>query len=399
MRERGIGPRSRPRLGRGLPLTDSRMRHPRVERGSRPWRGRVLPLHQCRECCRPDSNRGRLTEDQGCLQLQFCSKLGEGQFRCTPTETFIQWRLVGFQMGAPRVTRSLSFPVGPLPASLQWLLAEFRLVVNKSIRIALRGDFRSRFRLTRAAYGNLSAEHNLYKQYIPSAFEVAIAILKAYRRRVRQGRRTNVPYVRHLMLNAENQSYRLDRVTGKLRIPIRRGEWVEFDLPLSEWHRKIMSDPSWSLGALTLTPTQINISVRRTAPLPYTPEGAIALDTNEASLDGVEICGGTPALVTLPFPEVRIVQATHFRRRRRLARKKAHDRRVLRMLAGREGKRERNRVRQRLHIITRGTRAGGQVLEIGHCARGFVVARRGQPLPSEQSPPFFLASKGDSSSD
>ncbi len=84
------------------------------------------------------------------------------------------------------VVRGLSFPAGELPAPLLGLLAEFRLIVNQSIRIALREDIRSRFRLTRAAYAVLSAEHHIHKQYLPCAFEVALGVLKAYRRRVRE---------------------------------------------------------------------------------------------------------------------------------------------------------------------------------------------------------------------
>ena len=84
------------------------------------------------------------------------------------------------------------------------------------------------------------------------------------------------------------------------------------------------------------------------------PVAAIALDTNETSLDGVAVADGGAVLVTIPFPDVRVVQATHFRRRRRLARKKAHDRRVMRRLVGREGRRERNRIKQRLHLVSKG---------------------------------------------
>src|SRR3990172_11601956 len=119
-----------------------------------------------------------------------------------------------------RIVRSLAFPMDPPDPKLRWLLGEFRLLVNRSIRIALREDLRSRARLTKVAYRTLSAEHDVHKQYIPSAFEVALVVLKSYRRRVQQGRRTNVPYLRRLMLKAENQSYRLDRETGRLRIPI-----------------------------------------------------------------------------------------------------------------------------------------------------------------------------------
>ncbi len=251
------------------------------------------------------------------------------------------------------VVRSLSFPMGDLPPSLLGLLVEFRLVVNKSIRIALRDDIRSRFRLARVAYAVLSAEHRIHKQYIPSAFEVALGILKAYRRRVGKGRRTSIPYVRGLFLKAENQSYWLDRETGRLRIPIRGTEGVQLTLPLSDWHRSFLSEPSWTLGSLTVTADRIVVTVRKDPPKPFEPTAAIALDTNENSLDGVGAAGTESLALTIPFGGVREVQATHFRRRRRLSKKKAHDRRVMRRLLGREGRRERNRVKQRLHRISK----------------------------------------------
>jgi len=251
------------------------------------------------------------------------------------------------------VVRSLAFPVESLPPPLCGLLGEFRLLVNRSIRIALRKDMRSRSRLAKAAYHTLSTEHDIYKQYIPSAFEVALAVLKAHRRRLRRGRRTSVPFVKRPLLKAENQSYRFDRGTGRLRIPIRGTEGVQLILPLSDWHRRFLADPSWGLGSLTVTTDRIIVVVRKIAPEPYEPTAAIALDTNEASVDGVAVGDGEAGLVSLPFPEVRVVQATHFRRRRRLARKKAHDRRVMRCLLAREGRRERNRIRQRLHRVSK----------------------------------------------
>src|SRR3972149_8420655 len=114
--------------------------------------------------------------------------------------------------------RALVFPVVWDDPRLTWLLAEFPLLVNESIRIALHGDYRSRARLAKAAYGDLSAQHAVYKQYIPSAFEVARGVLKVYRRRMRK-KRSSIPFMRRLVLKAENQSYRLDRETGRLRIP------------------------------------------------------------------------------------------------------------------------------------------------------------------------------------
>ena len=249
--------------------------------------------------------------------------------------------------------RALRFDVPIEDARLDWLLREFRLLVNKSIRVAQAHDLRSRARLSRVAYRQLSEEHGIHKQYIPSAFEVALGVLKAHRRRLRKGRRTSVPFVKKPMLKAENQSHRIDRETGRLRIPIRGTEGAQVELPLSKWHRSILSDPSWELGSLTVVPGKIIVVVRKEAPEPYEPHGAIALDTNEDSLDGVLASGDSATLLRMPFDGVRRVQGIHFRRRRRLARKKANDRRVARRLLRREGRRERNRVRQRLHRVSK----------------------------------------------
>ncbi|HLF06932.1 MAG TPA: transposase [Thermoplasmata archaeon] len=253
----------------------------------------------------------------------------------------------------PQVVRALVLPI-QLPASLIQLMKEFRLIVNKSIRFALAHDARSRGGLARVAYRGLSAEHDIYKQYIPAAFEVALAALKLHRRSLRFGRPSTPPHLRRLLVKAENQTYRLDRTTGRLTVPIRAGERIAIDLPLSAWHRSHLDDPLWGLGSLTIVPGRVVVVLRRPAPVPYQPGAAIALDTNEVSLDGVFAEGKDAVLASVQFPAVRIVQSTHFRRRRRLAKKKAHDRRVKRHLLAREGRRERNRVKQRLHLVSKG---------------------------------------------
>src|SRR2546422_1000291 len=243
--------------------------------------------------------------------------------------------------GHVKAHRALVFPIVWHDPRLDWLLAEFRLLVNESIRVAFEGDIRSRARLASAAYADMSERHPVHKKYIPSAFGVALAVLKAYRRRLRKGKRSAVPFARRPILVAENQSYWLDRQTGRIRIPIQGTEGVQLHLPLSEWHRSFLRDPAWGLGSLTVVPGRIILVVRRESPDAYEPEGAIALDTNEDSLDGVVASDAGIVPTVLPFGGVRRIQQTHFRRRRRLATKKAQDRRVMRRLGNREGRRDR----------------------------------------------------------
>jgi len=273
--------------------------------------------------------------------------------------------------------RALVFPVTWEDPRLDWLLSEFRLLVNESIRASLKDDLRSRARLVRAAYRDLSSRHAVYKQYIPSAFEVALAALKVYRRRVRKGKQTTTPFMRRLMLKAENQSYRFDRETGRLRIPIRGTEGMQLVLALSEWHRSILSDPSWGLGSLTVVPGKVIIVVRKEAPMPFEPQGAFALDTNEDSFDGVLASGDSARLLRASFNGVRQIQQVHFRRRRRLARKKTNDRRVASRLLNTEGRRERNRVRQRLHQVSKGLIRLATEARAGIVLEGLTLPRAG----------------------
>ncbi len=251
------------------------------------------------------------------------------------------------------IYRAFTFSVPWTDSRLDWLLREFRLIVNKSIRIASRYDIRSRLRLAREAYAELSRDHVLYKQYIPSAFEVALGALKARRRSLKNGKHLETQYMRKLMLKAENQSYRLDRTTGCLRIPVRAREYVDLRLTLSDWHRKFFENAEWKLGSLTMIPNKVVVILRKEAPRTVEARRAIGIDTNEETLDGVIAGGGGALLFTARLGGIRRVQATHERRRRKLARKKANDRRVAQSLLAREGRRERNRVRQRLHVVSK----------------------------------------------
>src|SRR2546426_4400172 len=105
---------------------------------------------------------------------------------------------------------------------------------------------------------------------------------------------------------------------------------------------------------MTVVPGKIIILLRKEKPDTYAPRGAIALDTNEDSLDGVIAETETLQPLRLPLGGVRRIQETHFRRRRRLSRKKSGDRRIGGRLLRREGLRERSRVIQRLHRVSKG---------------------------------------------
>ncbi|MBU1158195.1 MAG: IS200/IS605 family accessory protein TnpB-related protein, partial [Candidatus Thermoplasmatota archaeon] len=241
---------------------------------------------------------------------------------------------------------------GELPFEARMLMEDFRLAVNSAIRVGLQARVTSRNALAKLAYKNFRKEHpSIYSQHLVSSFEVAGSILKNLRRRWGKGPIHRIPYVRRRMMKAENQAYKLDRENGVVDLPIRAGCHVKLRLVLSDYHRVSLKDESFSLGILTLLPDRVIIAFRKSAPKSYTPETALSLDTNERSLDGVFLSKGESLPVQAAYPDIAIIQARHHDRRKRLQKKKAHDRRTSRRLCNREGRRERHRIEYRMHQV------------------------------------------------
>jgi putative transposase len=239
-----------------------------------------------------------------------------------------------------------------LPSEAKLLLEDFRLAVNNAIRAGLQARVTSRNALCKIAYKDFREQHpRMYAQHLVSAFEVAGSVLKNHRSRVRKGVTGRIPFVKRVMMKAENQAYKLDRESGVIDLPIRAGCHVELKLIVSQYHRKYLDDMALSLGSLTILPNRVIVTFRKAALGQYAPTSILSLDTNERSLDGVFVEGEVAKAVKAEFPEVAIIQQRHHERRRRLQKKKAHDRRTSRTLCRREGAREHHRIDCRLHEV------------------------------------------------
>jgi putative transposase len=267
---------------------------------------------------------------------------------------YIYLEKLGIFMAVPGLVKGVVFHIkdhaqNKLPDEVFGLMKDFRLMVNETIRAGILNKVTSKFALCKIVYHGLRKDYNVYSQYIPAACEVAGAILKNHRKRKRRDPKTGPPFVKRLYIKAENQTYKLDRKTGILRLPIRAREHVEIQLCMSKYHRKYLDDEALKLGSITICPDKIVIAFRKTEILKRPLEGVIALDTNERSLDGVLVTKDhVPVPVRLDQKEVPIIQARHQVRRSRLQQKKSHDRRMKRKLCGREGRREHNRIENRL---------------------------------------------------
>ena len=234
-----------------------------------------------------------------------------------------------------------------LPDDVFGLMKDFRLMVNETIRAGILNKVTSRFALCKIVYKGLRKDYDVYAQYIPSACEVAGSHLKNYRKQKRKNPNTKTPYVTHLSLKAENQTYKLDRKTGMVRLPIKAGKHVDIELTVSKYHRQYLDDETLVLGSLTITPRKLVIAFRKKNITPIVPQTILALDTNERSLDGVFVEPSGPVAVRLDLSEASVIQERHTERRSHLQKKKPYDKRTRDRLCKREGKREHDRVEDR----------------------------------------------------
>jgi putative transposase len=230
-------------------------------------------------------------------------------------------------------------------------MQDFRLMVNRGIRYALENELTAKGSLARFGQ-SMAREYHVNRAHAHTAMGVALSLVKGHRRRLRKGKKSMVPYVFRPFLRADDVTFHITIETGLVRLSLRNGEWTSLDVKLSQYHLEFIE--KGRIKQLVLNDRRAILIVEKEVPERYASTSILALDTNERSLDGVSLAAEGPVPVSVPYPEVSVVQHRHFVRRRKLGKKKCNDRRVWRMLASKEGRRERNRVSQRLHLISKG---------------------------------------------
>ena len=257
-----------------------------------------------------------------------------------------------FVPDVPSACRSLVCElVSPLPPQVLFLMQDFRQMVNRGIRYALENELTAKGSMVKFGQ-SLAKEYHVNGAHAQTAVGVALSLAKGHRRRLRKGNKSKVPYVFRPFLRADDVTFHLTLETGLVRLSLRNGEWTSFDVKLSQHHLDSMNQGR--IKQMVLNGTRAVLIIEKEVPERYAPISLLALDTNERSLDGVSLTSEGAVPVSVPYPGVSVMQRRHFVRRRNLNKKKCNDRRVLRRLASKEGRRERNRVSQRLHLISKG---------------------------------------------
>jgi len=238
-----------------------------------------------------------------------------------------------------RTVKAVKQNIQPTP-ELGMLFETYRGMVNHCIQVGLQKNITSRFRLTEEVYREL---HNgLHTWYILSAVEKACAILKNYRKAKRKGLAVKEPYVSRDFISIGNQAY---KITGdKLRLPTEPKRYLY--TPLNRYTLKALSEPTLKLGSVTLTVRTVSISFsKETAEIE--PRGYVGVDSNLDNITTYDTSGNVEAF---DLSKATRIKQTY---REVKSRFKRNDVRVRRRLFHKYGLKQKNRISQILHHISK----------------------------------------------
>ncbi len=218
------------------------------------------------------------------------------------------------------------------------LLEEFRKMVNDCVRIALTEKVTSLKALSKKAYHQLH-RYNMPTYYRLTAISKAVGIIRNYRRTLKKHPDAKKPHATKLMLV---DCYAFKIAAGKLRLPL-KPRVFEY-IPLNNHVLRAIS--GYTVRSVTLTACNLSIAFsKETAVADVT--GLIGLDRN---LNVVATATDKGEIKNYDLSEATRIKAvyrevkSHFKR---------NDVKIRKRIFGKYGWKQRNRVNQRLHRVSK----------------------------------------------
>lgn len=219
------------------------------------------------------------------------------------------------------------------------LLETFRKMCNDAVRIAFVQKPKNKFELIKHSYQRLKG-YGLHTHYILSACEVAHS---AYKNKNTK----RIPYFKKPFLKLDNQTFKLNFLL--LRIPTAPRNYLFLTLCGSVYHRSFLSDKKLRVGSVIVNESSVVIAFSKETPA-IEPKGTIGIDVNERNVTWSDSSGRSMVEDT---SKVCDVQEQYREIRAKVARRTWQDRRIMRRLLNKYGRRERNRTSQTIHVVSK----------------------------------------------
>ena len=218
------------------------------------------------------------------------------------------------------------------------LLEQFRRMINDSIRIGLNEHTTSLRSLSVKAYQQLRI-YDVPSRYRLSAMSKASGILRNYRKMIRKKLDVKIPYASRLTL-ADYYDCRIQN--GQLRMLI--GKKRYFFIPLTTHTQAVIS--GYTVISVTLTACTLSISFSKETDVTE-PTELIGIDRN---LNNVTFATDKGKIRRFDLSEATKIKATYRTVKSHLKRK---DLRIRTRIYRKYGRKQRNRVNQRLHLVSK----------------------------------------------
>lgn len=221
---------------------------------------------------------------------------------------------------------------------LRELFDYFRFCTNEIIRISDEKNLTSRNMMHHELYKTLRSD--FYAKYVQGSLSVAKARLKLYRTTKKKHLNAKRPYVKRDMITLDNQSFKI--IDGYLRFPIKPKQYVFVKLA-SYVLEKLENS---KLGSITITPEKLIISYSKEVLLKE-PDHYQGIDRN---LDNATSYDSTGKFMIYNLKKTNDIKQkyreikSHFKR---------NDVRIRKKLFSKYGKKEKNRVHQLLHNVSK----------------------------------------------
>ena len=260
------------------------------------------------------------------------------------------------------ITRTVAFRYEPAPQILK-LLSDFRDMINYCIRKALEIGSWSIKRLHHACYPELKTRYDYHSQVYAKAYRIASQILTNWRKKVKRGQAdpNKSPQAKKLFIRLSKHQFKLEG--NKLRVVIRPREYITILLQGGDYHAQFLerhAKGELKVGEITLNERFVYVpfieEIDITAPSEY-----VGVDINE---ENVTLATNGGKITRLNTKHIKTIHATYQNIRRRI--QKLKNPRTKERLEKKYERRERNRVRDALHKLSK------QIVEICKC-KGIVL--------------------------
>jgi len=222
--------------------------------------------------------------------------------------------------------------------NLRELFDYFRYCTNESIRIGDEKNLTSRNTIHHELYKTLRS--NFCAKYVQGSLSVAKARLKLYRTTKKKNSNAKRPYVKRDMITLDNQGFKI--IDGYLRFPIKPKQYLF--IKMASYVLEQLENTK--LGSITVTPEKLIISYSKEI-LVQEPEHYQGIDRN---LDNATSYDSTGKFMIYNLSKTNDINSKY---RKIKSHFKRNDHRIMKKIYSKYGKKEKNRVHQLIHNVSK----------------------------------------------